>query len=76
MRRVRKIAKLIRASDLDWTLVRVMGLNDEPETGRIVHSYLGHGKLSDYITRADMAQEFLNQVKDKAYIREAPAISN
>lgn len=65
VRRVRKIAKIIRSSELDWTMVRVLGLSDKPEKGRVIHSYLGRGELSSSITRADMAQEFLNQVSDK-----------
>lgn len=73
---VRRAADLVRASDLDWTLVRVARLNSHPATGRVKAGHYGHGVVGLSITRADMAAFLLGQVSDTTYLRQAPAISN
>ncbi|MFD6275103.1 NAD(P)-dependent oxidoreductase [Streptomyces sp. NPDC060209] len=73
---VRAAAETVRASDLDWTLVRVAKLTDEAPTGRINVGHYGHGTVGLSITRADMAAFLLGQVSDRAHVRGAPAISN
>jgi putative NADH-flavin reductase len=65
----------IRASDLDWTIVRVPMLTDGPQTGKIQVGYVGKG-MGSRISRADMAAFMLKQVNDNAYLHKAPAISN
>lgn len=71
---VQTVAK-VRASDLDWTVVRVPMLTDEPQTGKIQVGYVGKG-MGARISRADMADFILRQVNDNTYLRKAPAISN
>ncbi|MFI0369949.1 NAD(P)-dependent oxidoreductase [Actinomadura sp. 1N219] len=73
---VRSAAEAVRASDLDWTLVRVAKLNDKPATGDIKVGHYGHGVVNLSINRADMAAFLLSQVTDETYLRNAPAISN
>ncbi|MFF1839436.1 NAD(P)-dependent oxidoreductase [Streptomyces sp. NPDC058231] len=73
---VRAAAQAVRASDLDWTLVRVAKLNDKPAGGNVQVGNYGHGVVGLSITRADMAAFLLDQVSDGTYIRSAPAISN
>lgn len=73
---VRSAAEAVRASDLDWTLVRVAKLNDKPATGDIKVGHYGHGVVDLSISRADMAAFLLGQVTDETYLRSAPAISN
>ncbi|KIF77928.1 hypothetical protein QR77_37090 [Streptomyces sp. 150FB] len=73
---VRSAAEAVRASDLDWTLVRVAKLNDKPATGAIKVGHYGHGVVDLSISRADMAAFLLSQVTDETYLRNAPAISN
>jgi putative NADH-flavin reductase len=73
---VRSAAEVVRASDLDWTLVRVAKLNDRPATGAIKVGHYGHGVVDLSISRADMAAFLLSQVTDETYLRNAPAISN
>ncbi|WP_326657673.1 NAD(P)-dependent oxidoreductase [Streptomyces sp. NBC_00385] len=73
---VRSAAEAIRASDLDWTLVRVAKLDDKPATGDIRVGHYGHGVVGLSIGRADMAAFLLGQVTDETYVRGAPAISN
>ncbi|MFE4967960.1 NAD(P)-dependent oxidoreductase [Streptomyces sp. NPDC056660] len=73
---VRAAAQAVRASDLDWTLVRVAKLNDKPVGGNVKVGNYGHGIVGLSISRADMAAFLLAQVSDGTYIRSAPAISN
>jgi len=67
---------VIRASNLDWTLVRVLLLNDKPKTGNVKTGYPGRNELGTPISRADLADFMLKQVKDTKYIRQAPIITN
>ncbi|MFF1924226.1 NAD(P)-dependent oxidoreductase [Streptomyces sp. NPDC058221] len=73
---VRSAAEAVRASGLDWTLVRVAKLNDRPATGDVKAGHYGHGVVGLSISRADMAGFLLSQVTDETYLHSAPAISN
>lgn len=73
---LRKIAGMVRNSDLDWTLVRVAGLTNKAKSNDVKSGYLGQGIISFSTSRADMADFLLQQVTDKTYIRQAPAISS
>jgi putative NADH-flavin reductase len=75
-REVRRAAEIVRASALDWTLVRVAKLNNKNATGQIKAGYYGHGVVGLSITRADMAAFLLDQVVNLRYLHQAPAISN
>lgn len=66
---------LVRASNLDWTVVRVPRLTDSPATGQVKAGMVGKG-TGPSITRADLAAFMLEQAGDQRYIRQAPAISN
>jgi putative NADH-flavin reductase len=70
-----KTVDLVRASGLDWTIVRVPMLTDEPATGQVKVGMVGKG-MGARISRADMADFMLEQVKNSDYVRKAPAISN
>ncbi|MCA9874446.1 MAG: SDR family oxidoreductase [Anaerolineales bacterium] len=72
---MKRTVDLVRASDLDWTIVRVPRLTDDPPTGQVKTAYVGKG-MGMRITRADMASFMLQQVDDTRFIRQAPAISN
>ncbi|MGD0477169.1 MAG: SDR family oxidoreductase [Nitrososphaerales archaeon] len=69
-------AEMVRASDLDWTIVRLALLNDRPGTGKVRTGYVGRGKVGTRISRADIADFMLKQIGDARYLRQAPAISN
>ena len=65
----------VRASDRDWTIVRVPYLTErfsKPGTLRV--GYLG--AIGPMITRMDMVNFMLKQLEDDTYIGKAPAISN
>jgi hypothetical protein len=66
---------LVRASQLDWTVVRVPRLTDEPPRGDIRVGYVVKG-AGIRVSRADLAAFMLRQLDDESFIRRAPAISN
>ena len=75
-REVRRAAEIVRASGVDWTLVRVAKLNNNDATGQVEAGYYGHGVVGLSITRADMAAFLLEQAANSTYLHQAPAISN
>jgi hypothetical protein len=68
-------AQVVRASDRDWTIVRVVMLVDAPKTGVVRVGYVNK-EMGMRITRADLAEFMLKQVQATKYLRQAPAISN
>ena len=72
---MKRTVDTVRASDVDWTVVRVPMLTDDPAKGNVKVAYVGKG-MGPRITRADMAHFMLDQVEDERYLHEAPAISN
>ena len=69
--------KLVRASGLDWTIVRPGAFTDGPATGRFKEAFRpSERNLSLKISRADIA-DFLNrQLSDNRYLGHAVGISN
>lgn len=65
----------VRASDRDWTIVRVPMLTDDPPTGRVTAATVGRG-LGLRASRADLAAFLLAQLEIDTYLRQAPAISS
>ena len=71
-----RIGKAVRASRLDWTLVRVPLLNEKQRTKSVRVGYLGQKVVKSAISRADLAWFMLEQVQNDEYVRKAPVISN
>jgi putative NADH-flavin reductase len=68
-------ATVLRASDLDWTIVRAPRLTDGPHTGQYRTGYLDLG-LSAQISRADVADFMLALATgDADYHQEAPMVT-
>ena len=70
-----RMAGQVRASNLDWTLVRVPMLTDDPGTGSVRAGYLG-GDVGIRLSREDLARFMLDQVDQPTYLCQAPVISN
>lgn len=70
-----KAVEIVRSSDLDWTVVRLPMLTDDPKTGSVKVAYVGKG-MGARIARADIAPFILDQISNKTYIHKSPAISN
>jgi putative NADH-flavin reductase len=68
-------ADVIRASDLDWVIVRGPMLTEGPHTGQYNVGYIGKGS-GTRISRADVADFMLKQARDTTYLRQAPMVSS
>lgn len=65
--------RMIRTSDLDWTIARCVGLTDEPPTGQV--HVLTEGRLQgSRIARADVADWLVAQLQDHTYSRAAVSL--
>lgn len=64
----------VRQSGLEWIIVRVPMLTDQPSRGSLKVGYVGD--ITPRLSRTDMATFMLQQVTADTYIRKAPAISN
>lgn len=76
VQQVIRAGHLVRTSGLDWTLVRISVLNDDPGTGRVISGYMGTKTVGFKLSRADLAEFFVQQITDTTCIRKAPAISS
>ncbi|MCA9989411.1 MAG: SDR family oxidoreductase [Ardenticatenaceae bacterium] len=65
---------LVKASGLDWIIVRPGGLTDGPATGSY-QSGLDPKLKAGQVSRADVAAFTLQQLTDDTYLHKAPAIS-
>jgi uncharacterized protein YbjT (DUF2867 family) len=65
---------LVKASGLDWTIVRPGGLTDGPATGQY-RAGLEPTISAGQVARADVAAFVLQQLTDDAYLRQTPAIT-
>ncbi|NDJ55114.1 MAG: SDR family oxidoreductase [Chloroflexi bacterium] len=70
-----QVVDTVRSSDVEWVVVRVPMLTDDPATGEIKVGYVGKG-VGGRLSRADMAHFMLEQIDDPQYLQKAPAISN
>lgn len=70
-----RTVQAVRSSDLDWTVVRVPMLTDDPpkKSVRVGHVGVNTGPR---ISRADMARFMLEQLADTAHVGASPVISN
>jgi uncharacterized protein YbjT (DUF2867 family) len=69
-------AELLRASGLDWTLVRPPRLTQGPRQGRYRHApalKLGPGSS---LSRADLAEFMLTLTTEGGYVGQAPMVSD
>lgn len=65
---------LVKASGLDWVIVRPGGLTDGPATGQY-RAGLDPSISAGQVARADVAAFVLQQLTDDTFLRQAPAIS-
>ncbi|HEX6194812.1 MAG TPA: SDR family oxidoreductase [Jiangellaceae bacterium] len=67
--------RIVRRSDVDWTIVRPGAFTDGLRTGAYRRGLGPREKSQLKIARADVADFLLEQVDDDTYVRRAPAIS-
>jgi putative NADH-flavin reductase len=73
---IRGMTDPVKASKLDWTIVRFLAPNDKPKTGKLRAGFFGTDKIGFAVGRADIAAFTAQQVDDARYLNRAPAISN
>ncbi|MET8797868.1 SDR family oxidoreductase [Nocardia sp. NPDC004568] len=67
----------VRASGLEWTIVRPSAFTDGPRTGTYRRGFgADETGLSLTIARADIAEFLLDQITDRTYVHRAPGISH
>ncbi|MBK1719326.1 NAD(P)-dependent oxidoreductase [Thiocystis violacea] len=66
--------RLVRASGLEWVIVRPGGLTDGPRTGAYRFG-LDPTLKSGRIARADVAEFVLRQLTDDAFLHRTPAVT-
>jgi len=66
--------QIVRASGLDWTIVRPGGLTNGPATGRYQVLVEPRTWRAGMIARADVADFLAKQVADTAYIGKTPEL--
>jgi putative NADH-flavin reductase len=70
-----RMEPIIMNSALDWTIVRCPNIVDKPAKGRCNATLDGKGlKLS--ITLSDLSKFMVDQLKQTAFIKQAPSVSN
>ena len=70
------VDKLLRASDVDWTLARAVALTDKPMSGSPHAAEAGTEKPGTRINRADLARFLLDTLEQDTWIRKAPLVWN
>jgi len=65
---------IIKASGMDWTIVRPGGLTDGPATGQY-SAGLDPKIMAGQVSRADVAGFVLEQLEDETYLYKTPAIT-
>lgn len=64
---------VVRASALDWTIVRAAILKDEPASGEYTAS---NTRPAGHINRADLADFLVRQVNDEAWRQQAISVTS
>jgi putative NADH-flavin reductase len=68
--------KALEESQLDWTVVRPVMLNDKSENISVLHNLKGVGKLKPAISRNAVANFMLDCIEKGLFINQKPGISN
>jgi uncharacterized protein YbjT (DUF2867 family) len=71
------LGRVVRASGLDWTLVRLPWLTSKPVERPAVAGYVGDRPIKLFFLSRDRLADFLvGQLTDTRWVGKAPAISN
>ncbi|KAM6498367.1 NAD-P-binding protein [Amanita muscaria] len=69
------IGDTVRASDLDWTIVRVPFLTNGRSTD-VVAGYVGDGQDSIFLTREGFAEFVVKEIEKREWVKKAPLLSS
>ncbi|MBB5801032.1 putative NADH-flavin reductase [Saccharothrix ecbatanensis] len=73
---MRRMEDLVRASGLDWTIVRPPMLTDGPRTGTYRAEIDRNVRGGNRVSRADLADQLLRCLADERTVRAAVAVAN
>jgi putative NADH-flavin reductase len=73
---MRRMEDLVRASGLDWTIVRPPMLTDGPRTGTYRTEIDRNVRGGNRVSRADLADQLLSCLADERTVRAAVAVAN
>ena len=68
--------RLIKESELDWTIVRPGVLTSGPRTGRYKILSEASQWRNGIISRSDVAEFLVQQIEDQTYVHQAPVLVN
>jgi putative NADH-flavin reductase len=68
--------KILENSNLDWTIVRPVGLTDKNDNLSILHNIKGVGMIKSTISRNAVAHFIIDCIERGEFIRQKPGISN
>jgi putative NADH-flavin reductase len=66
---------VVRASGLDWTIVRPGAFTDGPRSGSYRRGFGPAERTSLKVSRADIAEFVVQQLSDDTWLRQAPALA-
>ncbi|KGB99134.1 NAD(P)-dependent oxidoreductase [Burkholderia cepacia] len=69
------LARAIRISQLDWTMVRAAVLKNRPASKQLNVGLYGHTKHSLTLAREDLAKFMFDQISNREFVRKAPGVS-
>ena len=69
------LARAIRISSLDWTMVRAAVLKNRHAAEQLNVGLYGHAKHSLTVAREDLAKFMFDQIANHDFVRRAPGIS-
>lgn len=68
-----KMEATVRATSLDWTIVRPPRLTDGPKTSYRVHETM-HGSVMSKVSRRDVASFVVGELSENAWVRRVPIV--
>jgi putative NADH-flavin reductase len=68
--------QVLENSNLDWTVVRPVGLTDKNDNLSIMYNLKGVGKIKPQISRNAVAHFMLDCIEENKFIKQKPGISN
>lgn len=71
------VGRVIRQSELEWTIVRLPWLTSKPSDRPVAAGYVGDpGIKLFFLSRERLADFLIGQLTDRRWVRQAPVISN
>jgi putative NADH-flavin reductase len=68
--------RLVKESELDWTIVRPGVLTSGPRTGRYKILPEASQWRNGIISRSDVAEFLVRRIEDQTYVRQTPVLAN